>query len=142
MLDGGLAMNARGTKFEAKKDTDSENETFDYVLPFRTYMKATTASPVKGSCIWINDGADYVPQIPVEEEEESDIEQGPGITIKIDRLHVIVNSTFEEDRRLDVYTPAGQMVMIHTAKPGRTDFYLSKPGLYVIGNKRFLVRNK
>ena len=142
MLDGGLAMNARGTKFEAKKDTDSENETFDYVLPFRTYMKATTASPVKGGCIWINDGADYVPQIPVEEEEESDIEQGPGITIKIDRLHVIVNSTFEEDRRLDVYTPAGQMVMIHTAKPGRTDFYLSKPGLYVIGNKRFLVRNK
>ena len=142
MLDGGLAMNARGTKFEAKKDADSENETFDYVLPFRTYMKATTASPAKGGCIWINDGADYVPQIPVEEEEESDIEQGPGITIKIDRLHVIVNSTFEEDRRLDVYTPAGQMVMIHTAKPGRTDFYLSKPGLYVIGNKRFLVRNK
>ena len=142
MLDGGLAMNARGTKFETKDADDAE--TFDYVLPFRTYMKmkATTASPAKGGCIWINDGADYVPQIPVEEEEESDIEQGPGITIKIDRLHVIVNSTFEEDRRLDVYTPAGQMVMIHTAKPGRTDFYLSKPGLYVIGNKRFLVRNK
>lgn len=131
MLGSGLSMNDAGTAFEGAK-----------VLPFRTYMKATTASPVKGGCIWINDGADYVPQIPVEEAEEGGIEQGPGMTIRVEKLHVIVNSTFEEDRRLNVYTPAGQMVMIHTAKPGRTDFYLPKSGLYIIGDKRFMVGNR
>lgn len=128
-LGSGIAIDADGRRFA--KYNSEDVKTFNYVLPFRTYMVAPLTSPAPQTrAILINSyGED-----PIEEEDPEDELQEDYFSIYGYDGDLIVESS--QNMKLQVYTAAGQLVRVINVKPGRNIYHGFQSGIYLVGGKK------
>ncbi|MDO4210959.1 MAG: hypothetical protein Q4D23_04465 [Bacteroidales bacterium] len=114
-----LGVNAAGSAFEA-------GET---ILPFRTYMTATTPS-VRRIVI----RGDKAEEIDVREDDNIGDLSEPTLYIYGDGTTIVVESNY--DTELRVYTPAGRLMRTLNVTTGTNRYEGFRPDIYIVGGKK------
>lgn len=134
----------RGDSFisESVMDADGPGAMTREIAPFRTYMTADPTPDYAPHRIMIAEATRSVVEIPFEGDRDGKPEDGlqSDITFSIDRLLVTVTSTCDAVTPLSVFNSAGQLICIHNATTGTSQFTLPGEGIYIIGKKKVWAR--
>ncbi|MBQ0073289.1 MAG: hypothetical protein KBT34_03750, partial [Prevotella sp.] len=109
------------------------------VLPFRTYMTATSSSSksiIIGSFGINNDNISS--EEPEESEDQEDDLNGSHLQIYTVGSDIIVESTYPTTLRM--HTISGGLVRILDVRPGTNTYNGFASGLYIVGRKKLQVR--
>ena len=130
------SINADGTAFES---------TGANVLPFRTYMTATTATSSAMTRAIADEGIIYIggENIDVQPEpiypEETEKLTGNYVKVyPVGKGRIAVESTYQT--ALTVHTMAGQLYRLLDVRPGVTTYSGFPAGIYIFGTTKLLVK--
>ena len=127
----GYLINATGNAFEK---AHSSQLTAQSSLPFRGYLVKTPSQSSAPKFIMIGGEVESV------EEPEEDITSGELIIYGV-KGGICIESTLENEKSLTIYRTSGQMVSrINVFPMTKEVFPVPSPGLYIINNKKIMVR--
>lgn len=106
------------------------------VLPFRTYMSATSSSKRLVNAIHIGTLADDALE-EIEAAPDSEI-TGQHLRIYSNGKKVIIDSNFSTS--LSMFTANGSLVRVFDVIPGVNTYKGFQPGIYIVGNKKLHIQ--